>query len=81
MNSVKELLLNAIERLEEEEIQKTLEFVQSLSEKRTVSPTLERLKNDPAFKVPSGRPRRIHRAKPIQGKGIPASRLLIGDRR
>ena len=81
MSPAKTSLLDAIETLDEDKIQKALEFVQSLNEESGVSQTLERLKNDRGFKVPSGRPRRVSSLKPIKGKGIPASEFLIGDRR
>jgi len=77
MTTIKESLLNEIERLDEEKIRRTLEFVRNLREERT----LEQLKNHPAIKAPSKHPGRFPKVKPAPTKGIPASKLLIGDRR
>ena len=81
MSLVKESLLSALESLDEEKIQKTLQFVQNLNKKSEESRTLERLRKDPAFKVPQDPFQRLPKVKPAKIKGIPASKLLIGDRR
>ena len=77
MTSARELLLKEIEQLDEEKTRKTLEFIQNLSTEKT----LERLKNHPAIKVPADHSRGFREIRPAQTKGIPASKLLIGDRR
>jgi hypothetical protein len=79
MNSVKELLRNTIEMLSEEESRQILEFVQHL--KKGIPPTLQRLANDPAFKIPPGGLGAFPVVEPIQGKGVAASVLLLEDRR
>jgi hypothetical protein len=81
MSSVKESLRDTIEGLSEEEAYQILEFVQRLRKKDDVSPTLKRLANDPTFKLPSERAGGFRIVHPIQGKGTPASRLLVEDRR
>lgn len=82
MNSIKESLLNTIERLNDEEARQVLEFItQRLRKKSKVSLTLNRLVSDPTFKIPSEEIRAFRVVKPIQGKGIAASRLLVSERR
>jgi len=81
MNSVKESLRNTIEVLSDEEARQILEFIQRLRTTSDVSPTLRRLASDPAFEVPSEPLGDFRVVEPIRGKGIPASRLLVEDRR
>lgn len=79
MDSVKELLHNTIEQLSDEEARQFLEFAQRLQRKSDVSLTLRRLANDPAFKIPPEGAGAFRVVEPIQGKGIPASRLLMDE--
>lgn len=81
MSSAKESLHNTIELLNDEEARQILEFVQRIRKKSDVSLTLERLASDPTFKIPSEGVGVFRVIKPIRGKGIPASRLLMEDRR
>jgi hypothetical protein len=77
MSKIKETLLNTIQQLTDEEANQTLEFIKHLGEKNA---TLKRLANDPAFRLPAKTPS-FKTVEPIKGKGIPASELLIRDRR
>ncbi len=81
MSSVKESLRNTIERLNDEEASRVLEFAQRLRKGNEASRTLERLACDPAFRVPPEGLGAFHSVEPLRGKGIPASRLLVDDRR
>lgn len=81
MSSVKESLYNTIELLSDEESQQILEFIQHLRKGRNVSSTLGRLASDPAFNVPSEGPEGFRAVESIRGQGVPASRLLVEDRR
>jgi hypothetical protein len=81
MSMIKESLHHAVEQLNDEEAQRVLAFAQDLKEKGEISPTLKRLASDPAFEIPSEEGNVLRRVQPIQGKGIPASRLLVEDRR
>lgn len=80
MRSVKEMLHNAIDLLNEEARQ-ILEFVQGLQSRKRRALTLRRLANDPAFKVPSEESLPFGVVDAVQGKGIAASRLLMESRR
>ena len=77
MTTIKESLLNEIERLDKEKMRRTLAFVQNLREERT----LDHLRNHPAIKAPAPYPGGFRKVKPAPTKGTPASQLLIGDRR
>ncbi|MBD3183486.1 hypothetical protein GF312_14420 [Candidatus Poribacteria bacterium] len=79
MNSVKEILHNTIDTLSDDEANRVLEFTQSLQEKGNVLSMLKSLANDPAFKIPKKLAFPV--VKPAKGTGIPASQLLIEDRR
>jgi hypothetical protein len=80
MNSTKELLYTTIDMLNDEEIIKVLEFTQSLNIEKKDSLTLKRLASNPAFHVPQilGN---FSKVEPIHGEGLPASELLVEDRR
>ncbi len=72
LSQVKQSLYETLERLDDEQVRLILAFATSLQEQSKKSLTLERLAQDPpVFPV----------VEPIQGDGIPASRLLIEDRR
>jgi len=81
MSLIKESLRNTIEVLSDEEARQILEFIQRLRATSDASPTLRRLAIDPAFEVPAEGLRDFCIVEPISGKGIPASRRLIEDRR
>mgnify|MGYP001571258252 FL=1 len=52
-----------------------------LREKSGVTKTLKALACDTAFTVPPASLRKCRAVEPLKGKGIPASRLLVMDRR
>lgn len=52
-----------------------------LREKSRVTKTLKALACDTAFTVPPASLRKCRAVEPLKGKGIPASRLLVMDRR
>lgn len=81
MESVKESLRNTIELLSEEEARQILEFARHLREWNHTSGTMKRLASHPAFKVPSDQLSPFPKVEPVQSKGIPASELLVRDRR
>lgn len=81
VRAVRESLHNTIELLNAEEARQVLEFAQRLQKKRDVLPTLKRLGGDPTFKIPSEGISVFRVVQPVAGKGIPASRLLVEDRR
>lgn len=80
MNSTREQLYNKIEMLDDEEIIKVLEFTQNLRKGKKGSLTLKRLADNPTFHVPQV-PGNFPEVEPVHGKGIPASELLVEDRR
>ncbi len=56
-------------------------FARRLREKSRVTKTLKALACDTAFTVPRASSGKCRSVKPLKGKGIPASRLLVMDRR
>ncbi len=81
MNPVKESLYRAIESLSDEEARQILELAQRLHGKEHSSPPQERLPDNPTLKVSRERPLMFRVVEPIQGQGVPASQLLVEDRR
>jgi hypothetical protein len=81
MDAVKALLRQMIEQMSDTEARQLLEFAQHLQHRRDDSLTLKRLATDLAFKVPGKGVRAFRIVEPIQGKGIPASKLLVDNRR
>ena len=81
MSSVKEALHHSIERLSDEEAHQALAFIQQLREQRDVASILRRLAYYPAFRLPADTQGGFRVVEPLQGKGIPASRRLVEERR
>jgi len=81
MISVKEALRNTVDLLTEEEAYQVWKFTQRMQKQPKVSLTMQRLASDPAFRMPAKGPGPFRRVEPIEGKGIPASKLLVEDRR
>jgi hypothetical protein len=81
MSAVKESLQQMIEQMSDAEARQLLEFARQLQHRPDTSLTLKRLATDPAFKAPGNGVRAFRIIEPIQGKGIPASKLLVDNRR
>lgn len=81
MDSVKEVLRKTVDLLNDEDAQQILEFAERLRQGHRCSETLKCLAHDAAFRVPTEAPVGFRAVKPIQGKGVAASRLLVKDRR
>jgi hypothetical protein len=81
MSSVKEALYHSIERLSDEEAHQTLAFIQHLHEQRDIASILRRLVHHPALRLPAEIQDGFRVVEPLKGKGIPASRRLVGERR
>ena len=81
MDAVKESLRQMIEQMSDAEARQLLEFAQPLQHRRDDSLILKRLATDPAFKMPGNGVRAFRIVEPIQGKGTPASKLLVDNRR
>jgi hypothetical protein len=81
LDAVKELLWQMIEQMSDAEARQLLEFAQHLQHRREASLTLKRLATDPAFKAPGMELGPSISLSLFQGKGIPASKLLVDNRR
>ena len=80
MRSAKTTLHQTVETLNDEEARQILEFVQRILRSKRDSQTLQRLAHDPTFHVPQEETPTFRVITPVQGKGIPASKLLEQDR-
>ena len=81
MESVKEKLLETIENLSDSEAQKILEYARNIKEEDEKEKSLKQLSQNPAIQVPAKDKRSFKKVKPVPVKGMPASKLLIEDRR
>jgi hypothetical protein len=81
MKSAKEALHQTVEMLSDEEAGQVLELAQRMRRGKPDSQTLRQLARDPAFHVPRKGASTFRVVKPVEGEGIPASRLLGQDRR
>jgi hypothetical protein len=81
MDAVKELLWQMIEQMSDAEARQLLEFAQHLQPRRADLLTWKRLATDPTFKLPGDGVMAFRIVEAIQGKGIPASKLLVDNRR
>lgn len=79
-NSVKELLHETIDLINEDEANELLDVVREFQQRNGISLTLRRLAKDPMFKVPSGKIE-LDDIEPIRAEGRPASEILSEDRR
>ncbi|MFH1434281.1 MAG: hypothetical protein ABIJ56_01070 [Pseudomonadota bacterium] len=81
MSSIKESLYKTIELLSEKEARQIMKLIRLLRKNRAGSRTLQRLAIDTAFNIPVKKPKARRIVKPIRGKGVPASTLLVENRR
>ena len=81
MSSVKASLHHTIELLSDEEALETLEFIQRLQQQKERSHTLRHLASDPAFHLPAEGSGGFGTVEALPGQGVPASRLLVEERR
>jgi len=81
MKSTKEALHQTVETLSDEEARHILELTRHMRRGKRDSLTLRRLAHDPTFHVPRTGVSTFRAVKAVEGKGIPASRLLGQERR
>ncbi len=81
MSATKESLLKAVETLSEDEARRALAYVQSFNATGERARVRARLAGHPAIRVPSAHTGGFRDFTPIQCKGVPASEVLIRDRR
>jgi len=81
MSPVKQLLYETLERLDDDKARLLLALAKSLEQRDSTSSLLKRLARHPGIQVPDDETFAFPAVEPIQGDGIPASRLLIEDRR
>lgn len=81
MGSVKEELRRTIEALSEGEAARAMEFIRRLREGVSRKDALDLLARNRDITVPTTAASGFPPVEPIHGEGIPASRLLIEDRR
>jgi hypothetical protein len=79
--SAKETLHKAIDLLNEEEARQILQVTRRLRRESGGSQTLKRLSQDVTFHIPAAGSVGFRPVKPIRGKGVAASQLLVQDRR
>ena len=78
--SAKETLHKAIDLLNEEEASQILQVTRRLRKESGGSQTLKRLSQDVTFHVPASVSVGFRPVKPVRGKGVAASQLLVQDR-
>ena len=81
MSSIKQSLYKTIELLSEKEARQIMKLIRLLRKNKAVSRTWQRLAIDTAFSIPAKKSKAHRIVKPIRGKGVPASSLLVENRR
>jgi hypothetical protein len=81
MLSVKESLRATVDSINDEEALRVLAFIEQMRKHPVGSVTLKRMAGDPTFKVPPRKLGGFAKIDPMEGKGAPASQLLLEDRR
>ena len=79
MSAIKESLYQTIDQLNEGELLQVLEFAHKINKASEISQIKTSLDNDRAIKVPADNS--FRKVKPVCGKGISASELLVRDRK
>lgn len=74
-------ILAALDRMSDDELTELLALAQRIEQRRTAPPLLERLAADPSFRIPQPEHRTFARFTPIDATGLPASEILVRDRR
>ncbi len=81
MSPTKESLVQAVGTLTDEQARRTIEFIHGIRRPHDRDRLEAVLGNDPTFELPATRARPSKPAVPVEGKGIPLSRLIVNDRR
>ena len=81
MSSAWETLREAVASLSEAEADKALDYIRRLRGELPDRELAELLAGDPAIQVPSDAFARLPAVEPVCGTGVPASELLVQDRR
>jgi hypothetical protein len=81
MTTVREKLRDAVDRLTDAEARRLLVLIESGEGTSKRLQAFERLSSDPAFGVPALGLRTFRVVQPVVSKGLPASTMLIEDRR
>lgn len=81
MNPIKESIYQTIDQLNEDEQLQVLQFAQHLKKKNSIPQVETFLVDDPAVKLPTKGIDVFKQVKPVYGHGLPASELLLKDRR
>ena len=81
MLSVKESLRTTVDKISDEEALRVLTFIEQMRKHPVRSLTLKRLAGDSTFKVPPRKLGAFAEVEPMEGKGAPASHMLLEERR
>ena len=81
MSPTKESLLQTIEALSEADAQRAIELIRHIKQESDLDYLYQVLGNHPGFRLPSRDNPRLDPIEPAETTGIPASRLLLRDRR
>jgi hypothetical protein len=81
MSPTRESVVQAVLELPEEEARKALAYIRSLHGGRGRGGLRARLAAHPAITLPTGDSSALPDLAPVQGTGIPASEILVRERR
>jgi len=81
MSPVKESLLEAIEGLSDAEAQHAIELIHHLKQESELDYLYDVLGDNPSFRPPSRDNPTLEPVEPAETTGIPASQLILRDRR
>ena len=81
MSPTKESLLQTIEALSAAEAQHAIELIRHLKQESDLDYLYDVLGNNPAFRLPARDNPTLEPVEPAETTGIPASKLLLRDRR
>ena len=81
MSAIKQTLIKQIEGMSDSDARQILRLTRKWNREKNGDRAFRELMKDPAIRMPKNLTREFKKIKPLRGKGIPASKLLIADRR
>jgi len=81
MSPVKKSLLQSIEALSDSEAQHAIELIRHIKQESDLDYLYDVLGNNPTFRLPSRDNPTLEPVEPVETTGIPASQLILRDRR
>jgi len=81
MSAIRDSLIESVRKLTDEEARQTLAFIRALRRRAEGAELRRRLAGEPGYRLPAPDHRGFPAVEPAPTTGLPASHLLVQDRR